>query len=73
MKIVDGYSGEAKFIKGRGRRGNTKLDKYQKMLLKAERTNGFEHEPKQKPLTAKQLKERGWVKPKTLNQSIRWK
>ncbi len=73
MKIADSHSGETKFIKGRGRRGNTKLDKYQKMLLMAEKTNGFDNEPKQKPLTAKQLKERGWVKPKTMNQAIRWK
>ena len=63
MKVVDSYSGKAKFIKGHGRKGTKRLDEYQKMLLEAESTNGFEHEPKQKPLTAKQRKERGWVKP----------
>ena len=73
MKIADGHSGEAKFIKGRGRKGSRRLDKYQKMLLEGKRSNGFVHERKQKPLTAKQLKERGWVKPKTLNQVARWK
>lgn len=62
MKIVDGYSGKAKFIKGYGRKGTKHLDEYQKMLLEAEATNGFEHEAKQKPLTAKQRKERGWIK-----------
>ena len=73
MKITDGYSGEQKLFKGRGRKGNTKLDSYQRMLLEAERTNGFAQEKKQKPLTPKQLKKRGYVKPKTMNQLIRYK
>lgn len=50
MRIANPYSGKAVFIKGRGRKGSMKLDDYQKMLLEGERTNGFEHEKKQKPL-----------------------
>lgn len=64
MKFADGHSGKAKFFKGGGRSGTKRLDDYQKMLLEGERTNGFEHEKKQKPLTIKQLKERGLFKPK---------
>lgn len=73
MKIIDGYSGKAKFFKGRGRKGKTELDDYQKMLLEGERTNGFKHEKKQKPLNQKELEKIGWKKPKTTNQLIRWK
>ena len=50
MKIADAYSGKAKFFKGGGRKGSSKLDDYQKMLLEGVRTNGFEHEKKQEPL-----------------------
>ena len=69
MKIVDCHSGERKFFKGPGRKGNRKLDKYQKMLLKG----NSENESKQKPLSKNQLKKRGYVKPKSLNQLMRWK
>lgn len=50
MKIANAHSGKSTFIKGHGRKGSMKLDDYQKMLLEGEKTNGFEHEPKQKPL-----------------------
>jgi len=73
MKIIDGHSGKAKFFKGKGRKGTSSLDDYQKMLIEAEKTNGFQDEPKQKPLIAKERKERGVVKYRSMNQSVRWK
>lgn len=60
MKIINPFSGKSKFFKGHGRKGNKKLDDYQLMLLQGERTNGFENEPKQKPLTKKELKAKGF-------------
>jgi len=60
MKIINPFSGKSKFFKGRGRKGNKKLDDYQLMLLEGERTNGFENEPKQKPLTKRELKAKGF-------------
>ena len=44
MKITDGHSGKKKFFKGRGRKGNTKLDDYQKMLLDSENKD-FQNDP----------------------------
>lgn len=70
MKITDSFSGKRKFIKGGGRKGTKNLDDYQKMLLDSE---NFTEDSKQKPLTKKQLKDRNWSKPKSLNQQIRWK
>lgn len=67
MELIDGHSGKRKFFKGRGQSGSTKLDDYQKMLLEGEKTNGFEKEEKQKPLTgletAEELRERWFWKP----------
>ena len=60
MKIIDPFSGKSKFFKGRGRKGNKNLDDYQLMLLEGERTKGFKNEPKQKPLTKKELKAKGF-------------
>ena len=60
MKIINPFFGKSKFFKGRGRKGNKKLDDYQLMLLEGERTNGFENEPKQKPLTKRELKAKGF-------------
>jgi hypothetical protein len=70
MKITNAFSGKRTFIRGKGRTGNKHPDEYQKMLLDAESSS---NEPKQKPLTKKELSKRGWSKPKSLNQQIRWK
>jgi hypothetical protein len=70
--ITNPYNGKKTFFKGRGRKGNTKLDNYQKMLLESENKN-FDNEPKQKPLSKAQLKRGGYTKPKSLNQLARWK
>lgn len=56
MKIIDQFSGSRKFFNGTGRKGNCKIDDFQKLLLEGERTNGFEYEPKQKPLSKKELR-----------------
>ena len=64
MKIVDGFSGKRKFFKGRGKSGTHTLDEYQLLLLRAEQTNGFEHERKQNPLSNKELKRLGYKVPK---------
>jgi len=42
-RIADNWSGKQKFHKGFGRKGNTKLDEYQQMLLDME---GKEWKPK---------------------------
>ena len=70
--IIDGHNGKKKFFKGTGRKGKTKLDDYQKMLLESADTN-FDEEPRQKSLTKGQLKKRGYVTPKSLNELVRWK
>ena len=77
--ITNPYNGKKTFFKGRGRKGNTKLDEYQKMLLESENKAGrlyeedFDNKPKQKPLSKAQLKKRGYTKPKSLNQCVLWK
>ena len=49
------------------------------MLLESENKAGrlyeedFDNKPKQKPLSKAQLKKRGYTKPKSLNQCVRWK
>jgi len=70
--ISDGHSGKKKFFKGTGRKGKSKLDRYQRMILTGEK-EGFDNEPKQKPLSKSQLKKRGYTHPKSLNQLVRWK
>lgn len=70
MKITNVFSGKRVFIKGKGRQGNKHLDEYQQMLLEAETSSD---EPKQKSLTKRELSKRGWSKPKSLNQQIRWR
>jgi hypothetical protein len=70
--IIDGHNGKKKFFKGRGRKGKSKLDAYQRMLMTSAE-EGFDNEPRQKSLTKGQLKKRGYVTPKSLNQLIRWK
>lgn len=42
MKITDSFSGEKKFLKGKGRFGKKSLDDYQKMLLEQEKLNMLE-------------------------------
>jgi hypothetical protein len=42
MKIPCSNSGNAKFFKGPGRKGTTKLDDYQKMLLEQADLNNLE-------------------------------
>jgi len=70
--IIDGHSGKKKFFKGTGRKGKSKLDDYQKMLLESA-DNNFDNEPRQKSLTKGQLKKRGYITPKSLNELVRWK
>jgi hypothetical protein len=64
MKIIDSYSGKRKFLKGRGRKGRFTLDEYQLMLIEGEKTNGFENELKQRPLTRFEQKARGFKRIK---------
>lgn len=45
-RVTDSWSGKQKFHKGFGRKGNTKLDAYQRMLLEME---GKEWKPKVPP------------------------
>ena len=47
-RITDSWSGKQKFHKGFGRKGNTKIDEYQQILLDAEanRTKGWDWKPK---------------------------
>ena len=58
-RITDSWSGKQKFHKGFGRKGNTKIDEYQQMLLDAEanRTKGWDWKPKKsKPSFEERLK-----------------
>jgi hypothetical protein len=70
--FIDGHSGKKKFFRGSGHKGKSKLDTYQRMLMTSAE-EGFDNEPKQKPLTNSQLKKRGYTYPKSLNQLVRWK